>query len=104
MTTRGKCTKLSDQFSDPKDRDICNKCFHARTCSKLNFNIVHSCAITVNQIVQSIIISLYLRISLLVIRTYFTFEPKEISRLLINNLLLTYMKYLTSKAARVTEV
>ena len=45
-----------------------------------------------------------MRISLLVIRTYFIFESNEISRLLINNLLLTYMKSLTSKAARATEV
>ena len=72
--------------------------------TRLNFNIVHYCAITVNQIVQSVIISLSVRISLLVIRTYFIFEPNEISRLLINNLLLTYMKSLTSYAARATEV
>ena len=76
----------------------------ARALTKLNFNIVHYCANAVNQIVQSIIINLSVRISLLVIQTYFIFEPNEISRLLINNLLLTYMKSLTSKAARATEV
>ena len=45
-----------------------------------------------------------MRISLLIIRTYFIFESNEISRLLINNLLLTYMKSLTSYATRATEV
>ena len=61
MTTRGKCTKLSDQFSDSKDRDIATNAFtRARALTKSNFN-------TVNQIVQSI--SLFVRISLLVIRS-----------------------------------
>ena len=45
-----------------------------------------------------------MRISLLIIRTYFIFESNEISRLLINNFLLTYMKSITSYAARATEV
>ena len=52
---------------------------------------------------QSIIISLSVGINLLVIRIYFIFEPNEISWLLINNLLLTYMKSLTSYTARATE-
>ena len=76
MTTRGKCTKLSDQFSDPKDRDIATNAFtRTRALTKLNFNIVHYCAITVNQIVQSI--SLSVRISLLVIRTNVLFYYDE---------------------------
>ena len=59
MTTRGK---LSDQFSDPKERGISATNAFTSACAllaltKLNFNIVHYCAITVNQIVQSISLS-----------------------------------------------
>ena len=35
---------------------------------------------------------------------FYIWEPNDISCLLINNLLLTYMTSLTSKAARATEI
>ena len=41
---RGKCTKLSGQLLDPKDRDICNKCFD---CS---FRVqLHSSKLLINE-------------------------------------------------------